>query len=740
MEKYCLNCMNIKTNSDACEHCGHSSVVDSYAHHLTPGTVLNRRYMVGHAIGEGGFGITYIGRDIKLDMIIAVKEYYPNGYTNRNNDASLDVTVTGNSNIDFFKKGKEKFIKEARVLAKFSGNKSIVDVRDFFEENNTAYIVMEYVDGLTLRDYLKNNNKFEVSDLFRRMVPLCEALKKVHKSGLIHRDISPDNIMILKDGSLKLMDFGAARDVNFEDKKSLSIILKPGYAPEEQYRSRGKQGPWTDIYAICATIYKCITGLTPDDSMERVFSDELKRPSELGIEISAQQEDALMKGMAIYQKDRFLNIDEFIAEIAEKKTDKVFSINVSSSQEDISEDDDRTESYDDDDEKTEYYDDNDIEDYDDEKTECYEDNDGESKEKHEDEEKKDLKDEKSGTQETEERSIDEGPLKRITGKFIDAWNAEEDETESEPRDKAENDPEEATKKSAKKYIMIGIVVSVIVAIAGIVLAVNHQNNGSEVNVIGMTQSEAENILKENAIKYEEEFEYDDDVGEGTVITQYYPDDDDDYGDAEYSYVAPQKLHIVISKGKQKVPNIIGEDVDKAKDLLWNDYSFDLSIESEEYSDSVAKGKIISQYPVSNRRAEKGSVISVVVSKGEKLYTVPDVASLTEKTAKQKLEESKMKVSVKRDYNSSVAKGKVIKQSVKSGKKVKENTKITITVSKGEKPTQASTNSSSSTNNGSYVGSSGGNSSGYSGGSSGGNYSSQSSAPQIPATNGFFDYY
>ena len=371
--------MNIKEHDGICEICGHQFQPDENAHHLPAGTVLSEKYIIGRVIGEGGFGITYIGRDTNLDMVVAIKEYYPNGYVNRINSANYNITVTGKNNEEFFENGKKKFIREARILAKFSGNKSIVDVRDFFECNNTAYIVMEYIHGVTLSTYIKSNGNFEATDLIQRMLPIFGALKLIHKNGLIHRDISPDNIMILQDGSLKLMDFGAAREVNFDDKKSLSIVLKHGYAPEEQYRSKGEQGPWTDIYAACATIYKCITGITPDESTERVYSDELQPPSHYGIDIPLEYEKTIMKGLAIYQKDRYQSVDELIEAFSPGGSNGVSAVYVTNSSSD-SDSDEKTEYYKEDknsddknsDDKTEYYEVN--EDLDD-KTEYYEEND-----------------------------------------------------------------------------------------------------------------------------------------------------------------------------------------------------------------------------------------------------------------------------------------------------------------------------------------------------------------------------
>lgn len=307
--EYCMHCMQKIMESDIeCPFCGGKLDETAPLHHLLPGTILNKKFLVGKAIGQGGFGITYIGRDLTLDIRIAIKEYYPGGYVSRTNMVLPRVNCNAfGEDAVFFEKGKENFLKEAKILAKFSGEPGIVSVRDFFEENNTAYIVMEYVEGEDLKEYLKTKGKLSPEKTVEMMLPVMQALAKIHEQGMVHRDISPDNIRIGEEG-VKLLDFGATRAVSTAFKKSLSVMLKPGYAPYEQYYSNGEQSAWTDVYSLCATMYHCITGLTPAEAPERLLRDAVKTPSALGITIAPVIEETLMKGLSVRTEDRFMSV------------------------------------------------------------------------------------------------------------------------------------------------------------------------------------------------------------------------------------------------------------------------------------------------------------------------------------------------------------------------------------------------------------------------------------------------
>lgn len=291
---------------------------------LKPGTVLNDRYIIGNVIGKGGFGITYIAFDKNLEHKLAIKEYFPGEFGTRKPGSFYIVPYSGVKG-DQYKIGLEKFIDEARRLAKFQNEEGIVSVFDCFSENGTAYIIMEYLEGETLTDYLKRVKTLDEDEAVNLILPILDSLQVVHAAGLLHRDIAPDNIFITTSGKVKLIDFGASRFATTTHSRSLTVIVKPGYSPEEQYRSRGDQGPHTDVYSIAATLYKAMTGVTPPDSLERRAKvehekkDPLKDPKKIKKEISVVRQNAIMNALNIKIEDRTKDIPQFIEELQSKK-------------------------------------------------------------------------------------------------------------------------------------------------------------------------------------------------------------------------------------------------------------------------------------------------------------------------------------------------------------------------------------------------------------------------------------
>lgn len=320
--KRCLGCMELYEDTlNVCPHCGYvfgTKAEESV--HMDPGTLLHDRYIVGKVLGYGGFGVTYLGWDGKLEQKVAIKEYLPGEFSTRMPGQS-QITVFNGDKSEQFRDGLKKFVEESKKLAKFQNEPGIVKIFDSFEENETAYIIMEYLDGITLKEYLDQVGTIPEDETVDMLMPVMDSLQVVHAEGLLHRDIAPDNIFLTKSGEVKLIDFGASRYATTSHSRSLTVIIKPGYSPEEQYRSRGDQGTYTDVYAIAATMYRMITGKTPPDAMERRAKyenqnkDILIEPHKLTKNISRNREVAILNAMNVRVEDRTPDIRSFIEEL-----------------------------------------------------------------------------------------------------------------------------------------------------------------------------------------------------------------------------------------------------------------------------------------------------------------------------------------------------------------------------------------------------------------------------------------
>ena len=258
---------------EPCKKCGFSEKSykpDNIA--LPCGTILMGNFLIGEVIGKGGFGVTYLGYDMRMDKIIAVKEYYPNGIAYRL-PSGTEVAVADTKSSETFDNGAEKFYAEAEMVAQFNGNPNIVSVYDYFRANNTVYLIMEYISGITLKNYVKKHGRLTDGQALFVMDKIAAALSITHSAGVLHRDISPDNIMICRDGKVKLIDFGAARQIMAESSSNLTVVMKPGYTPIEQYTKKGKQGAWTDIYSLGVSVYYALTEVIIDDPYARMDDD-----------------------------------------------------------------------------------------------------------------------------------------------------------------------------------------------------------------------------------------------------------------------------------------------------------------------------------------------------------------------------------------------------------------------------------------------------------------------------------
>ncbi len=280
---------------------------------LEMGYRLNGRYRVCRSLGQGGFGITYLAEDELLGQKIVIKEYFPAAFARRADDGS--IRIMEETDRAAFTEGRNRFLREARILTSLLDVPGVVKAWNYFQENQTAYLVMEYVQGISLRSWLEQNGEVPSFDEALEMLRLVVlALANIHKKGLLHRDITPDNLMVGANGTVKLLDFGSARSYLREKDSEMTqtVLLKSGYAPPEQYDGKSVQGPWTDIYALSATLYEMITGCMPEDALQRQIRDELLEPSIYGAKITPEQEEHLLKrGLALDERERYTSVREF---------------------------------------------------------------------------------------------------------------------------------------------------------------------------------------------------------------------------------------------------------------------------------------------------------------------------------------------------------------------------------------------------------------------------------------------
>ena len=308
----CTSCFEqYEEKFNVCPYCGYyEDMQENPINRLPHGVVLNGRYIVGKTLGVGGFGITYKAWDLKLENVVAIKEYFPSSLVNRA-PGSKNIILINNKNEKIFKIGYNRLLDESRYVAKMQGKANILNVNAFFEENNTTYMVMEYLDGIQLRDIVRKRGKITVNEAIDLIANICDALKVVHSEKIIHRDIAPDNIIVKTDSSgrinkMTLIDFGNSRlsGVNELDE----IIVKEGFSPVEQYDNVHRQGAWTDVYAIGATLYYALSGIKPTESRKRKEEDMLIPLHKLDSNIPINLSNVIMRAMAIEEHLRYQNV------------------------------------------------------------------------------------------------------------------------------------------------------------------------------------------------------------------------------------------------------------------------------------------------------------------------------------------------------------------------------------------------------------------------------------------------
>lgn len=663
MSKRCMGCMEIYGGEfEICPHCGYvEGTKAEEAIHMDPGTLLHDRYMVGRVLGFGGFGVTYIGWDGKLEQKVAIKEYLPSEFSTRMPGQTF-VTVFNGEKSEQFRDGMNKFIEEAKHLAKFQNEPGIVRIFDAFAENETAYIIMEFLNGETLTERLKCEKTISENEAVSMLWPVMQSLETVHREGLIHRDIAPDNIFITKSGDVKLIDFGASRYATTSHSRSLTVIIKPGYSPEEQYRSRGDQGPHTDVYALAATLYKMITGKTPPDAMERRAKiesqkrDILEDPTKLNKNISLNRENAILNAMNVQIEDRTPDVQSFMDELnadppVKRKYGKIKKIDLYSwplwlkiviptvlaalitvgvllATGVI----------------------------------------------------------KFPSLFSDKIVVPDGMVivPDVEGMDKDAAfeTLEKEKLLPSPDGNVESEYVEAgkivlqTPTSGSYLEENGTVVLTVSSGKGIIAA--KDGISTVPYVIWDTQEEAVSKLQQAGLAAPIiETKSNDNVAAGKVISQSKP--------AGEKLPEGSQITIVVSTGSSAfdMPNVVGQTKETAEKALTS-RGLLVSITYEK-DDSVSEGKTLKQSIKAGTKVKKGDRVTLTVSSGKSLIKVPSVVGKTETQAKSSLDSSGFDVGVLENYSSDVPKGIVISQNPSAGTNQFKGASVTLVVSKGKQP-------------------------------------------------------
>lgn len=319
--KLCLGCMEqISEQAVSCPYCGFNEAANlQEAYYLKPGTIIGGKYIVGRVLKYGGYVVKYIGMDAEKERKVAISEYLPSDFSTRS-EGETEVTIYSGDALEQFREGLMTFLNEGNQLQQMGAVMGIVQTYNCIAENETGYIITEYLDGNTLQERLEDGAIYSVQEAKVIIGGVLRGLTRVHALGIIHCDIAPDVIGFTESGEAKLMDFGAARYATSANSKSLTFLLKQGYAPEEQYRSIGGRGPWTDVYALGAVLYQMITGKRPPESIGRTLHDELVEPSKLGVSIEKSMENALMNALNMYWKERTPSAEMFFRELTGNAT------------------------------------------------------------------------------------------------------------------------------------------------------------------------------------------------------------------------------------------------------------------------------------------------------------------------------------------------------------------------------------------------------------------------------------
>ncbi len=314
----CPNCFENSYHNAGCSRCGYQLQYDKPRSQkaLPAGTVLKQRYYLGKLLGEGGFGITYKAYDLKKKALCCVKEYAPNGLCRRRDDTHQLELVSYECE-EPYRAGLRRFLEEAQILSKLEQIPSVVDITDTLQEYNTAYFVMEFLDGADLRQIVKASPRLPVDMVTNVILQVAVSMDVIHtRTKIIHRDISPENIYITRDQKVKVIDFGSAKQTETGAKAGLSVVLKPKFAPPEQFSSQMIQGSFTDVYSLAGTYYYALTGKNVPSAVDRLSGVEYVPLKHMNIGVNEALSDAVDRALILNVNQRTRTMQQFIAEIA----------------------------------------------------------------------------------------------------------------------------------------------------------------------------------------------------------------------------------------------------------------------------------------------------------------------------------------------------------------------------------------------------------------------------------------
>lgn len=309
-ENLCISCFGEMVDG-SCPQCGYMESGNRKKTMLPARILLNGRYLVGEVLGLDKSAVNYKAWDTKQNKIVEIQEYFPRDLVNREKDSANLEVVSQDLSEEYFK-SVNTIKNNAEKMFEFSSSENIINIFDSFEENNTVYIVSEYLEGMLLGDYVEGcGGKLSSEEAVSIISSVLDGLALIHKAGLVHRAVTPKNIILTTTNKIKIINFRSLRESSPYKDNKLTVYFSPGYAPPEQYRSSSKQGPFSDIYSVGAVLYKILTGQKPVDSLNRISVDELVAPNELNPEISDAVNLSIIKAMNVVPELRFKNASDF---------------------------------------------------------------------------------------------------------------------------------------------------------------------------------------------------------------------------------------------------------------------------------------------------------------------------------------------------------------------------------------------------------------------------------------------